>query len=280
MLSKSMAKMHDAALNKDLSRHGSAAGVSDGALTIISGKATVSLNCKDESSLLEAVRTRFSEKSGFCIATVNLDHLVKLRRNEQFRAAYGGQDFVVADGYPIIWLSRIFGRPVSLVPGSDLILPLVQTAARAEQSIALVGATPDTLERAARALEERIPGVSIVKTISPSQGFDPFGAEADAIVASLAASGAGLTLLALGAPTQEIFAVRAKEQNPAMGFASIGAGLDFIAGTKRRAPRWLRQLALEWFWRVLMEPRRLAYRYTLCALVFPRVVIETLAHRR
>jgi exopolysaccharide biosynthesis WecB/TagA/CpsF family protein len=100
-------------------------------------------------------------------------------------------------------------------------------------------------------------------------GFAPLGDQGAEVIEALEASGARLCFLALGAPKQEIFAARAHAELPHMGFVSIGAGLDFIAGHQRRAPLWVRRIAMEWLWRLLSDPRRMALRYMRCALILP-----------
>jgi N-acetylglucosaminyldiphosphoundecaprenol N-acetyl-beta-D-mannosaminyltransferase len=107
----------------------------------------------DAASLMAAVQARLTAGSGFALATLNLDHLVKLRRDGAFRRAYAAQDMVVADGNPVVWLSRLAGRPVSLVPGADMVVPLVQVAARAGRPLVMVGATPSALSAAAAHLQ-------------------------------------------------------------------------------------------------------------------------------
>ena len=244
------------------------------------GDTSVTVNAIDRSTLLHEVRSRVRQRSGFAVATVNLDHLVKLRRWADFRRAYARQDLITADGHPIVWLSRLTGHPVSLVTGSDLVDPLVDLAVREDVPVALVGATRETLERAAAELAARHPGLAVVACLAPGQGFDPYGAEADEIIEALRTSGARLTFVALGSPRQEIFAARCREALPGIGFVSVGAGLDFVAGHQRRAPIWVRRLALEWLWRMLSEPRRLGWRYLQCAIVLPLVTLHTLGAER
>jgi len=246
----------------------------------VGGSTPVVVNVPDRMALAEAVRARMRGSQGFALATINLDHLVKLRASEAFRQAYSAQDLVVADGNPIVWLSRMASRPVALAPGSDLVVPLARIAAAEGVPVALLGATAPVLAAAAAALRARVPGLEIAAEFAPSRNFDPHGAEADALLAELGRSGAGLTLLALGAPRQETFAARGRQVLPGMGFVSIGAGLDFLAGSQTRAPRWVRRLALEWLWRVLRSPRRLAGRYLKCALILPRLAVMALRQRR
>ncbi len=243
------------------------------------GETTIAVTHASRAALQSAVRARLAAGQGFALATINLDHLVKLSRSAAFRRAYAAQDMVVADGNPIVWLSRLAGKPVDLLPGSDLVLPLVRDCAAAGRGLALVGATDAALAAAGARLMAEVPGLNIVLRHAPPMGFDPEGPAAAALLAEVAASQAGLCLIALGAPKQESFAARGRALAPAVGFASIGAGLDFLAGTQVRAPEWVRRLALEWLWRALSSPRRLIPRYAACAAILPGQVLAALRQR-
>jgi exopolysaccharide biosynthesis WecB/TagA/CpsF family protein len=244
------------------------------------GPATITVNIPDRAALEAAVRQRLADRQGFALATLNLDHLVKLGRSEGFRRAYGAQDLVVADGNPIVWLSRLAGRPVSLVPGSDMVLPLARLACAAGVPVALVGATEEALAAAADRLTQEVPGLNISLRIAPAMGFDPTGPAARDILLQIAAQDIGLCLIALGAPKQEAFAALGRSLAPRTGFASIGAGLDFLAGSQTRAPEWVRALALEWLWRALSSPRRLIPRYAACFAILPGQIAGALRQRR
>jgi N-acetylglucosaminyldiphosphoundecaprenol N-acetyl-beta-D-mannosaminyltransferase len=246
------------------------------AFTLRVDNCEVTVNVTDMTELLREIHSRFTRGLGFAVATVNLDHLVKLKRNAAFRTAYQRHDLVVADGNPIVWLSRLAGTPVSLVPGADLVEPLASLAARDNVAVALIGSTAEILGIAADRLKAAHPGLRIVACLSPGQGFKASSLEATGIIEQLRASGAQFAFLALGAPRQEMFAARCREELPEMGFVSIGAGLDFIAASQHRAPLWLRRLAMEWAWRTLTNPRRLARRYARCAMSFPHFVMNTL----
>jgi exopolysaccharide biosynthesis WecB/TagA/CpsF family protein len=240
----------------------------------------VVVNTPTKAALLADLADRLGASRGFTVATLNLDHVVRLRRDPAFHAAYARHSHVVADGNPIVWLSRLAGHRAELAPGSDLVQPVAGLAAAAGVGVALLGGTEASLAAAAEALVRRYPGLKIVARIAPPMGFDPAGPDADAAIAALAASGAGLCFLALGAPRQEILAARAQERLPAVGFLSIGAGLDFLAGTQTRAPAWVRALAAEWLWRLGTNPRRLAGRYAACLAVLPLLAGAAIAVRR
>lgn len=230
------------------------------------------VDTQDACALLQAVDGRLAAGEGFAVATLNLDHVVKLRARPDFLDAYRRHSHVVADGFPIVWLRRLAGAPVARVTGADLVEPLMALAARRRAPVAFLGSDAATLEGAAAILARRHPGLTVAATIAPPFGLDPQGPEADAALAAVAQSGAALCLLALGAPKQELLAIRGLSAAPGCGFVSVGAALDFVAGRQRRAPLWMRRLALEWLWRALGDPRRLARRYLACFAVLPDLV--------
>lgn len=238
------------------------------------GDLRIEITTPTRAELLRTVAQHLSARRGFALATLNLDHLVKLRCDPSFRSAYARQDIIVADGNPIVWLSRLANRPVELLPGSELIAPLAQLAADQGIPVAFFGSNAEVLEQAAQALRKAHPGLQLAARIAPPMGFDPHGPDAERLLDELAASGAGLCFVALGAPKQEEFAAFGRDRAPQIGFVSIGAGLDFIAGHQIRAPRILRILALEWLWRLALSPQRLALRYLRCFTILPRQAVN------
>ena len=240
----------------------------------------VRVNMPDHPSLLAEITRRLRTSQGFALATINLDHLVKLRQDARFREAYAAQDLVVADGNPIVWLSRLAGRPVALVTGSDLVIPLARLSATEGVGVALVGTTEGALTAAADEIRRRVPGCRIVARIAPPMGFDPDSDTAHDLLLQVQASGARLCFLALGAPKQERLAARGRSVTPEIGFASIGAGLDFLAGNQTRAPQWVRRMAMEWAWRMLSAPKRLVPRYARCAAILPSEAMAAWKQRR
>jgi exopolysaccharide biosynthesis WecB/TagA/CpsF family protein len=115
---------------------------------------------------------------------------------------------------------------------------------------------------------------------SPSAGFEPASQSAVAYAHQIAASGAKICFVALGAPKQELFAAAALAEAPGVAFVCIGAGLDFLAGVQARAPRWVRAVGAEWLWRLLSNPWRLGRRYLACLMVLPSVLLSSVAAQR
>lgn len=243
------------------------------------GAHQVEVNFANQAALFREIKARLHQGRGFALATLNLDHLSKLPHDTGFADAYRAHDMVIADGRPVVWLSRLARTPVELMPGSDLILPLCTLAAETDAPIALVGSSEDALKGAAQVLKQGAPGLRIVYLHAPEHGFDPNRPEAEAIFEALSQSGAAMCFIALGAPKQEVFAARGRTQAPKVGFVSIGAGLDFLSGHQLRAPHILRQLALEWLWRVAQSPRRMVPRYAKCLAILPELVVQAWRQR-
>jgi exopolysaccharide biosynthesis WecB/TagA/CpsF family protein len=110
-------------------------------------------------------------------------------------------------------------------------------------------------------------------------GFDPHSEDAKALLQEMQDDGVGLCFIALGAPKQEMLAAQGRDTVPSMGLVSIGAGLDFFAGKQKRAPVWVRRIAMEWLWRMLGNPRRLVGRYMQCFAILPGQMIRALKLR-
>jgi N-acetylglucosaminyldiphosphoundecaprenol N-acetyl-beta-D-mannosaminyltransferase len=206
------------------------------------------------------------------VFTLNLDHVVKMRKDKIFRRAYRRAGLVTADGFPIVLACRLQGKRVSRVAGSDLIAPISAAAARCGKSIYLFGSSLPVLTKASRLLHESNEGLTIAGVFAPPQGFDPLSEDARRCIATIGNSGADLCFVALGAPKQELFADHAKSLIPNISFVCIGAGLDFMAGAQVRAPHWMQRCALEWLWRAASDPRRLLYRYLLCMGALPGIL--------
>lgn len=231
-------------------------------LAIVDGQA---INIGTLSEAVERVVERAAQGRGFSFFTLNLDHLVKLRGDRAFREAYRRATFISADGAPVVALARKQGARLQRTTGADMVLPLCAAAAARNIPVYLFGCTQESLAGSIAHLRKRFPQLDIRGAMSPEFGFDPESAEADAAGAAIAASGAALCFVALGAPKQEIFADRMAQQHKGVGFVCIGAALDFLSGAQVRAPRVMQVAGLEWLWRLSGNPRRLAARYGRCA---------------
>jgi N-acetylglucosaminyldiphosphoundecaprenol N-acetyl-beta-D-mannosaminyltransferase len=234
------------------------------------------VNISSLSDAVAAILRRFSYPKSFLVCTLNLDHLVKLRRDLALRQAYARAELVTADGFSIVMLARLDGVKLTRTAGADLIEPLCRAAAEADLPVFLFGSSFQTLCACGRMLTASCPGLQIQGVYAPPRGFRLDTNHASEAMALIRESGARLCFVALGAPLQEKFAVRSLAETNGIGFLAIGAGLDFIAGTQLRCPALLRRMSLEWAWRCATNPR-LTGRYFLCGILFLELLTKKLA---
>lgn len=219
----------------------------------------VPIDVLDFEGALDAIDRLVQAGKGGTVFTPNVDHVVVAEQNARFRAAYAACDLSMVDGMPLLWASRALGSPLPVkISGSDFVKPLLRRAAERGYRVYFLGGDPGVAEQARDKLLVEMPTLNIVGIDSPRIDIDHVD---QAMIARIRDARPDLVLLALGAPKQEIFA---HEQRAALSPAvllGIGASLDFIAGSKRRAPAWMSDAGLEWLFRLAQEPRRLASRY-------------------
>lgn len=217
------------------------------------------------------------------VVTPNVQHAVMFQNNAPLRSAYEGASLVLVDGAPLLWASRLLGLDVPVrVAGSDLIPAILGSAQRLDRALRLflLGAAPGVAERAATVAESTFPGVQVVGTSSPPVGFEHDERKNREILERIEQVGADLLVVGLGAPKQEIW-VHSHRANLRVPVAvCAGATIDFLAGHRARAPRWMRWAGMEWMHRILTEPRRLAPRYAADALRFPTLLARELRKQR
>jgi N-acetylglucosaminyldiphosphoundecaprenol N-acetyl-beta-D-mannosaminyltransferase len=233
------------------------------------------VNVRDQAHAVKSIIERLSHPGSFLVCTLNLDHLVKLRKSSKLRDAYTRAEIVTADGFPIVTLGGLLGCELRRTTGADLIEPLCAAAALRRLPIFLMGTTFAVLSKSARRLKASYPDLEIAGVYAPCQNFAVQSAAADEAVDLIERSGARLCFLALGAPLQELFGLRAiDEMSGVVAFLTIGAGLDFLAGAQVRCPPHLQKIKLEWAWRLTRDPHRLWLRYFQCARLFTKLLIK------
>jgi exopolysaccharide biosynthesis WecB/TagA/CpsF family protein len=229
------------------------------------------VNAPSQAVTVQVVTERLRMGLGFTLFTLNLDHLVKRRMDRRFRRAYERADIVTADGQPVVTLARREGVKLERTTGADLVLPLCAAAEAEGAPIYLFGASEASLAGACNELQRRFPKLDIRGCESPAMGFDPTGESARAAGERIAASGARLCFVALGAPKQELFAAQLAARHDGVGLVCIGAALDFISGHQHRAPTFFQRTGLEWAYRLATNPARLGRRYALCAVLYAQL---------
>ena len=209
-----------------------------------------------------------------CVVTPNVDHVVLWQTDGEMLAAYQGVDLVVADGWPVVSAARLLGLSLpERVAGSDLV-PHVMAAGIEGQplKVFLLGAAPGVAKRAAARLHAQWPQVNVVGVYSPPRGFETDPEENEAIVRRINSASPHLLVLGLGTPKQEIWLHRHRSRLAVQVAVAAGATIDFMAGEQVRAPRWMQRCCLEWFYRMIRDPKRLGRRYLRDAWNFPCIV--------
>jgi len=201
-----------------------------------------------------------AERFGY-VVTPNVDHLVRLHEDENFRSIHADASYVLLDSRFAAYLLRVLrGVRLPVCTGSDLTAALFDRVVKPTDRIVLIGSSAEQ----ARMLEARF-GLRELRHHNPPMGFirDPAAIEA-CLRFIEAASPFRFCLIAVGTPQGESLAQRVKARGVARGLAlCIGASIDFITGAQIRAPLWMRRLGLEWLFRLSRDPRRLARRYLI-----------------
>jgi N-acetylglucosaminyldiphosphoundecaprenol N-acetyl-beta-D-mannosaminyltransferase len=217
-----------------------------------------------EPEIVDFVMAKLTRGSGGRIVTPNVDILRQAVSEAEAREHLLASTVVVADGAPIVWASRLARQPLpARVPGSDLIWSLSAALAREQRTIYLLGGEAGAAERAAAVLSERFEGIAVAGHACPDFGFENRPDEFAAVCAGVIAAKPDFVFVGLGFPKQERVIARLQPELPSTWFMGCGAAIGFVAGTRRRAPRWMQRSGLEWVHRLGREPFRLAHRYAV-----------------
>ncbi len=195
------------------------------------------------------------------VATVNLDFLVSAQKRPEVREILERTEMNVADGAPIVWLTRLLGQPLpERVAGADLVPNLMRVAAERGVGVYLLGGENGAAAAAAARLRAEIPGLRIVGILEPARAAVE-DMDNESILAAIEASNADILLVALGHPKQERWISLHRESLKVSVAIGVGCVFDLMAKRVNRAPGWLRAAGLEWLFRLGQEPRRLFRRY-------------------
>ncbi|TCL59340.1 exopolysaccharide biosynthesis WecB/TagA/CpsF family protein [Kineothrix alysoides] len=220
-------------------------------------------NLTMEEAVREAKRLILKGKNSY-VVTPNVDHIVKIEHDGLFRDIYEKADLVLTDGKPLIWMSRWMGTPIKeKISGSDYFPEVCRMAAQEGFSVFLLGAAEGVAKKAAINLMKKYKNLKIAGVYSPSYAFENDVEEISYIIKKINAAKPDILCIGLGTPKQEKFYHRYKEQLKVPLTLHIGATIDFEAGVVKRAPKWISYVGLEWFYRLVKEPRRLYKRYLL-----------------
>lgn len=195
------------------------------------------------------------------VVTPNVAHIVTLEKDLEFQKVYKDADLILTDGMPLIWISKLYKTPIKeKVSGSDIFPLICAMAVENQYKVFILGAAEGVAAKAAENLKNKCPGLQVVGTYSPPYGFEKDNNEVEKVVDIVNNANPHILFVGLGAPKQEKFIHKYKEQLKVPISLGIGAAIDFEAGNVKRAPKWMQKSGLEGFYRFVKEPKRMFKR--------------------
>jgi poly-beta-1,6-N-acetyl-D-glucosamine synthase len=197
-------------------------------------------------------------RTSHTIITANASHLCMMRRDPELAQACRAGDLILADGMSVVWSLRASGRPIpERVTGVDIMARLLAAAGKHRLRVYFLGAKREVVEALVERTQAQNPGIEIA-------GFHDgyFGPDDHLrLVEEIRASGAHMLFVGMPSPFKETWCELHRERLNVPLILGVGGSFDVLAGFIKRAPHWVQSLGMEWFWRLLMEPRKLWKRY-------------------
>ena len=193
---------------------------------------------------------------------VNVDVAVKADHDSELKEIINSSDYRMVDGMPVKWLAD--AKHLGLkekVSGADFVPLLCRMAAEKGYSVFILGGADAAAEKAAKRLADDYKGIRIAGCYAPPMGFETDEAEVAKTCDIISRSRPDILIVCLGCPKQEKFIYENSSRYDARISVCAGATVDFLAGRIKRCPKWMSNAGLEWFYRFLMEPKRLFKRY-------------------
>lgn len=212
--------------------------------------------------LLDCLMEDVGKRQKSSVIFLNVDVVMKLEKDKELADITERAEYVLADGMPLVWVSKLFHRPLKeKVSGSDFVPKLCSRAAKEGYSIFLAGGKEGVARQAAQRLEEAEPELKIAGVYCPPFGFEKNPTELEKFNHAVEESGADIVIVCLGCPKQEKYIAKKRDSYGAAVSVCAGATIDFLAGNVKRCPAWMSRCGLEWFYRFCQEPGRLFRRY-------------------
>lgn len=207
---------------------------------------------------------------------VNVDKLVKASRDPKLRSIINECALINVDGMPVVWASRLVGKRLKeRVAGVDLFESLMRRSADKGWRVYLLGAREDVVAGVKTTYEQKYPGLVVA---GYRNGYWRPEEEAG-VVEQIKAAEADLLFVAISSPKKEHFLARYQAEMKIPFAMGVGGTFDVAVGKVRRAPVWMQNAGLEWFYRFLQEPRRMFKRYFVDDMAFFWLLLKEFARR-
>ena len=196
------------------------------------------------------------------VVTPNSDIVVKMQDDTELKEICDKADLILTDGQIVVKLSRYLGNPIKeRVCMTDFVWNVFDLAIEKDYKVFLFGGKEDVLSKATENIKKRLPELNIVDSYSPPFGFEKNEKMLEEANRRIKDSDADILIVFLGCPKQEKFIYQNKDKYQVPISITMGGCVDFIAGKVKRAPIWMQNIGLEWFYRFLQEPKRMFRRY-------------------
>lgn len=211
---------------------------------------------------IQAIEDMIASKKKNYIVAINVDVVMKIENDDYLKEITDKADMVLVDGKPLEWIAKWHKRPIKAkISGSDLVPFLCKIAAEKGYSIFIIGGKEGIAEKAKQNLERDLQGIHIVGTYAPTFGFEKDEKELNKINEMISEVHPDILIACFGCPKQEKWIYENYQKYDAKVSICAGATVDFLAGNVNRAPKWMSDHGLEWFYRFLQEPKRMFKRY-------------------
>ena len=240
----------------------------------------VNVSAINMNQALDTIASWITRKEQNYVCVTPAHGVMACQRQPEMKRIFNTSGLTTPDGMSIVWLLQLRGyRYVSRVYGPDLMLAVCGQPFHYRYRHFFYGGAPGTPEALARALQSRFPGLQVAGTYSPP--FRPLTREADqAVIEQINATQPDIVWVGLGTPKQERWMADHLGQINAPVMIGVGAAFDFLSGRKKQAPRWIQQIGLEWFHRLVNEPKRLWRRYAQYPIFLILVLSQSLGLKR
>ena len=211
------------------------------------------------------------------VITANAAILVMMQRDRELAEACRSGDLIVPDGVPVVWASKIVGRPLrERVAGVDLMAHLLAAASAHGLRVFFLGGKEEVVTRLVELCKERYEGLVVA---GHRNGY--FGTDAHPeVIEQIRESKADLLFVGMPTPFKEVWCQRYRDELGVPVIMGVGGSFDVLAGFIRRAPPWMQNVGLEWLWRLSMEPRKMWRRYLVTNTLFIARTLQETVRRR
>ncbi len=202
------------------------------------------------------------------VVTINPEIIAYARKTPEFRDIVNNADLIIPDGIGVEIGLKILGHNIKRIAGIEFAHALLVEAAKTSSSVALVGSKPEVISKTVENLQNQINNLEIIYS------QDGYFTDENKVLTELTNANPRYVLVALGAPKQEEFIMRAKKLLPNALMIGVGGSFDVWSGTVERAPEIYQKMGLEWLYRTIKEPKRFRRIFPTLPLFMVNVLRE------